>query len=75
MTITQNEADAYLSSDLQEFETYVENMVNVELEQNEFDALVCWTFNLGPTNLSTSTLLKVLNEGKKRSSCTNKKME
>ncbi len=64
-TITQNEADAYLSSDLQEFETYVENMVNVELEQNEFDALVCWTFNLGPTNLSTSTLLKVLNEGKK----------
>jgi lysozyme len=28
-----------------------------------FDALVSWTFNLGPTNLSSSTLLKVLNSG------------
>ena len=64
-TISQNEADVYLTKDLEEFESYVNGMVKVELEQNEFDALVCWTFNLGPTNLGSSTLLKVLNQNKK----------
>ena len=64
-TIGQNEADVLLAKDLEEFESYVNGMVKVSLEQNEFDALVCWTFNLGPTNLSSSTLLKVLNQDKK----------
>ena len=26
---------------------------------------MAWTFNLGPTNLKSSTMLRVLNEGKK----------
>jgi len=39
-------------------------MINVPLDQNQFDALCSWVFNLGPTNLQSSTLLKVLNEGK-----------
>ena len=30
----------------------------------DFDALVSWVYNLGPANLKSSTLLKVLNEGK-----------
>ena len=34
------------------------------LTQNQFDALVAWTYNLGPTNLNNSTMLKVLNENK-----------
>ena len=34
------------------------------LKQNEMDALVSWVFNLGPTSLKNSTLLRVLNEGK-----------
>ena len=29
---------------------------------HQFDALVAWVYNLGPTNLSKSTLLKVLNK-------------
>ena len=36
-------------------------MVEPDLSQNEFDALVSWVFNLGPSNLRASTLLKKLN--------------
>ena len=34
------------------------------LNQNQFDALVAWTYNLGPTNLNNSTMIRVLNENK-----------
>lgn len=59
-TCTQEEADQMLVDDLEEFENYVNDIVETELTQNEFDALVSWTFNLGPTNLRSSTLLKRL---------------
>ena len=65
MEITQEVADQLLAEDIEKFESYVNQYVEVPLEQCEFDALVAWTFNLGPGNLKESTLLKVLNEGKK----------
>jgi lysozyme len=58
------EAEEILVADLEEFEEWVEKLVTVEMAQNEFDALVAWTFNLGPTNLRTSTLLERLNDRK-----------
>ena len=61
-TITQEEADELLEKDVLKFEEYVEDNVLVELDQSQFDALVAWTFNLGPGNLRESTMLKKLND-------------
>jgi len=63
MTITQEEAEQMLESELTEYEGYVEKYVTVPLTQNQFDALVVWVYNLGPTNFRNSTLLKELNSG------------
>ena len=63
MTITQEEAEQMLLTALEEYEGYVEKYVTVPLTQNQFDALVVWVYNLGPTNFRNSTLLKELNSG------------
>lgn len=55
--------ERWLQEDLEEFESYVSKLVKVELNQNQFDALVAWTYNLGPTNLKESTMLRKLNYG------------
>tara|TARA_R110002153_G_scaffold26953_2_gene83873 strand:+ start:3543 stop:3986 length:444 start_codon:yes stop_codon:yes gene_type:complete len=60
-TITQEEADSLLLHEMDEYEGYINDMVNADLKQNQFDAMVSWVFNLGPSNLQASTLLKVLN--------------
>ena len=60
-TITQEEAEKLLRGDIFKFEEYVQDSVKVDLDQSQFDALVAWTFNLGPGNLRESTMLKKLN--------------
>ena len=62
-TCSIEDAETMLSDEMDEYEGYINNMVKVELEQHEFDALVAWVYNLGPTNLGESTMLKVLNDG------------
>jgi len=64
-TCTQEQADKWLEEELPVYGAYVSDAVLVPLDQSEFDALVAWVYNLGPTNLNNSTMLKVLNENKK----------
>ena len=63
MSITQEQAEQMLLDELKEYENYINELVIVNLSQNQFDALVSWVYNLGPANLQSSTLLKVLNSG------------
>lgn len=57
MVITEAQAEALLKSDLVDAERAVNNCV-LSLNQNQFDALVSFAYNVGAGNLSTSTLLK-----------------
>jgi len=61
-SINQDEAEHLLQEEMPEYEGYINDYVEVPLEQCQFDALVCWVYNLGPTNLRNSTLLTVLNQ-------------
>ena len=63
LEITQSEAEKMLQDELPEYEGYITDKVVPMLQQHEYDALVCWVYNLGPTNLSSSTMLKKLNAG------------
>lgn len=60
---SQEEAENVLRLDLARFERCVEDAVTVDITQNQFDALVAFTFNLGCGALAQSTLLKLLNQG------------
>ena len=60
-THTQEEADKLLLHEMSEYEGYINDMVKTNLKQNEFDALVAWVFNLGPSNFNSSTLLQKIN--------------
>ena len=61
--ITEAGAGALLQKDLIGIESQVNSLVNVPLTQNQFDALVSFTYNVGPGNFSRSTLLRKLNAG------------
>lgn len=51
-TISQDEADALFSSDLQQFVKYTNHYTgSLKLNQNQFDALVSFCYNCGPGTL------------------------
>ncbi len=61
--LTDQQVVDLLGQDVQPAEQAINNGVKVALDQNQFDALVSFTFNTGTGAFSSSTLLKVLNQG------------
>lgn len=60
---TVQQADIWLTQDLEEAAAGVASVVKVPLTQGQFDALVSFVFNLGSRRLAESTLLILLNKG------------
>lgn len=63
-SITEAEAKALLEKDLENFVYSVNTMVTgLNISQNQFDALVSFSYNCGSTALNDSTLLKDIKAG------------
>lgn len=65
--ISEAEALELFASTLTTYEKAVTKAVKIPLEQYEFDALVSLCYNIGVGNFTSSTLLKLLNEGEVKS--------
>jgi len=64
MKITKEEAQQMFESDVRKFVRAVNKLVKVPLTQNQFDALVSFTYNVGVNAFKKSTLRRKLNSGK-----------
>ena len=66
MKITQAQADAFLKQDIAKFEKYINNPSYVpfteQLNQNQFDALVSFAFNLGQGNVKKLCVGRNINQ-------------
>ncbi len=67
--ITMDEAMALKMRDLDKFALGVSRLITVDLNDNEFGALVSLAFNIGLGNLQASTLRRKLNRGDSKDEC------
>jgi len=61
--ITQERADALLKQDVEKFAHGVDAWVDADITQHQFDAMVCFAFNVGLSALRSSTLLRKVEAG------------
>ena len=61
MVITLAGAEALLLKDLEWVETAIDTYVQVPLNQNQYDALASFIYNVGATAFRKSTMLRLLN--------------
>ncbi|NEP15312.1 MAG: lysozyme [Leptolyngbya sp. SIO4C1] len=63
MKITHEQAEEFLKDDLARFEKAIHEAVKHPVNDNQFSALISFTYNVGAGALRSSTLLKKLNRG------------
>ncbi len=63
MEIDETMAERLLIGDIRFAERAVQHYIRVPISQNQFDALVSFTFNVGAGALQRSTLRRVINRG------------
>ena len=62
-SITQQRADELFTTTVNKFSNKVSSLLNrKDIDQNKFDAIVCFTYNVGTKALETSTLLRKVNK-------------
>ncbi|MCX8738420.1 MULTISPECIES: lysozyme [unclassified Gilliamella] len=61
--ISQAQAECFLMQDLYPVEQSINKLVKVKLNQNQYDALCSFVFNVGVSAFNQSTLLAKLNIG------------
>ena len=69
MQITEAYAEELLRKDLKRFEDAVCRIIEAQLNQFEFDAIVSFTFNVGASALEHSTFARRINRGDSKSAC------
>jgi GH24 family phage-related lysozyme (muramidase) len=62
MQITEAQAEGFLRRDLRRFEATVADLVSVSLNDDQFSALVSFTYNVGEGAFEDSTLRRLLNQ-------------
>ena len=61
--VTEAQASDLLRANLGRYERAIEDALRVDVTQNQFDALVCWSYNVGDGAAAGSTLMRRLNAG------------
>lgn len=61
--VTEEQGEALLQATLAKYEACVNGAVKMPINQNQFDALVSFTYNVGCSAFRNSTLLRLLNQG------------
>jgi lysozyme len=64
MKISKIVGEQLLKRDLVKYERAVNNAVTVDINQNQFDALVSFCYNVGPGNFRKSSVLSRTNQGR-----------
>ena len=64
LKINQEEAEKFLINDLEIHSNYINKLIKIPINQNQFDALISLEYNIGYNAFKNSTLLKFLNEKK-----------